>query len=293
MPTTVPMPTVTSSPTATPTGKPTAAPTVTPMPTVLTNNKIECEIKDNKLIVSLNFEEDDEVMYVAFRKGNELKKIVTPDIHNMTAEVDLSDTEYDSIDVYVWNGNMKPYAEVKQIERYNPINEQEKKDKEIILDFINKNDDVLVRDNEIAHITSSGFIVNKLRTKVLMIHHNIYNSWGWTGGHADGDSDLIKVSIKEAKEETGIKEARPITNDICSIDILPVNAHIKRGKYVASHLHLSVAYILEADENEELVVKEDENSGVKWVDIDKVLDLTNEEYMKNVYKKLIDKSKMY
>ena len=112
-PTTVPMPTVTSSPTATPT----AAPTVTPMPTVLTNNKIECEIKDNKLIVSLNFEEDDEVMYVAFRKGNELKKIVTPDIHDMTAEVDLSDTEYDGIDVYVWNGNMKPYAEVKQIEK--------------------------------------------------------------------------------------------------------------------------------------------------------------------------------
>ena len=112
-PTTVPMPTVTSSPTATPT----AGPTVTPMPTVLTNNKIECEIKDNKLIVSLNFEEDDEVMYVAFRKGNELKKIVTPDIHDMTAEVDLSDTEYDGIDVYVWNGNMKPYAEVKQIEK--------------------------------------------------------------------------------------------------------------------------------------------------------------------------------
>ena len=91
--------------------------TVTPMPTVLTNNKIECEIKDNKLIVSLNFEEDDEVMYVAFRKGNELKKIVTPDIHNMTAEVDLNDVEYDGIDVYVWNGNMKPYAEVKQIEK--------------------------------------------------------------------------------------------------------------------------------------------------------------------------------
>ncbi len=112
-PTTVPTPTVTSSPTATPT----AGPTVTPMPTVLTNNKIECEIKDNKLIVSLNFEEDDELMYVAFRKGNELKKIVTPDIHNMTAEVDLNDVEYDGIDVYVWNGNMKPYAEVKQIEK--------------------------------------------------------------------------------------------------------------------------------------------------------------------------------
>ena len=134
-PTTVPTPTVTPSPTATPTVKPTAtpttvptptlsptatptaAPTVTPMPTVLMNNKIECGIKDNKLIVSLNFEEDDEVMYVAFRKGNELKKIVTPDIHNMTAEVDLSDTEYDSIDVYVWNEKMQPYAEVNKIEK--------------------------------------------------------------------------------------------------------------------------------------------------------------------------------
>ena len=123
MPTATPTATPTVKPTATPTvtpsptATPTAGPTVTPMPTVLTNNKIECEIKDNKLIVSLNFEEDDELMYVAFRKGNELKKIVTPDIHDMTAEVDLSDTEYDGIDVYVWNGNMKPYAEVKQIEK--------------------------------------------------------------------------------------------------------------------------------------------------------------------------------
>ena len=127
-PTPPPTPPPTRSPTPTPTLKPpattptvtpspTATPTVTPMPTVLTNNKIECEIKDNKLIVSLNFEEDDELMYVAFRKGNELKKIVTPDIHNMTAEVDLNDVEYDGIDVYVWNGNMKPYAEVKQIEK--------------------------------------------------------------------------------------------------------------------------------------------------------------------------------
>ena len=182
---------------------------------------------------------------------------------------------------------------IEQIEKYNPVDEQEKKNKEIILDFINKNDDVLVRDNEIENITRSGIIVNKLRTKVLMIHHNIYNSWGWTGGHADGDSDLIYVSIKEAKEETGIKEARPITNDICSIDILPVNAHIKRGKYVASHLHLSVAYILEADENEELVVKEDENSDVKWVDIDNVLELTSEDHMKTVNKKLINKGKLY
>ena len=182
---------------------------------------------------------------------------------------------------------------IQDIKNYIPVNEQESKDKEIIIDFINKNEDVLTRENEVAHLTSSGFIVNKNRDKVLMIHHNIYNSWGWTGGHADGDSDLLEVAIKEAKEETGITNVRPIIDDICCIDILTVKGHIKKGKYIAPHLHLSVAYVLEADETEEVKVKEDENSGVKWVDIDKVLELTDEEHMKDVYSKLINKSKLY
>jgi len=38
-----------------------------------------------------------------------------------------------------------------------------------VLNFINKNKDVLTRENEVAHLTSSGFIVNKNRDKVLMI----------------------------------------------------------------------------------------------------------------------------
>ena len=182
---------------------------------------------------------------------------------------------------------------IQDIKKYIPVNEQESKDKEIIIDFINKNEDVLTRENEVAHLTSSGFIVNKNRDKVLMIHHNIYNSWGWTGGHADGDSDLLEVAIKEAKEETGITNVKPIIDDICCIDILTVKGHIKKGKYVAPHLHLSVAYVLEADEAEEVKVKEDENSGVKWVDIDRVLELTDEEHMKDVYSKLINKTKLY
>ena len=49
-----------------------------------------------------------------------------------------------------------------------------------------------------------------------MIFHKIYNSWSWTGGHADGDSDLLKVAIKEASEETGLKNIKPISKDIFS-----------------------------------------------------------------------------
>lgn len=180
---------------------------------------------------------------------------------------------------------------IDDIKNYIPFNEQERKDKNIILDCINTYENILTRENELCHITSSGFIVNKRRDKVLMIHHNIYNSWGWTGGHADGDKDLLKVAIKEAMEETGVKNVYPVTNDICSIEILPVNSHIKKGKYVTSHLHLSIAYILEANEEDELFVKEDENSGVKWILINEIDKYVNEEHMIGVYNKLINKAK--
>lgn len=73
---------------------------------------------------------------------------------------------------------------------------------------------VLTRKNEFSHLTSSSFIVNKERTKVLMIHHNIYDSWAWTGGHADGEVDLLSVALRETQEETGIKSATPLSN-IC------------------------------------------------------------------------------
>lgn len=174
---------------------------------------------------------------------------------------------------------------INQIKEYIPYNEQEEKDKELILKCIDDYDDLLTRKNALAHITSSGYIVNKSRDKVLMIHHNIYKTWSWTGGHADGDSDLLHVAIKEAKEETGVKNFTPISKKIFSLDVLPVIGHIKKDKYVSAHLHLSVAYLLEADENESLSIKEDENSGVKWIPINEIHNYSNEPDMIEIYYK--------
>lgn len=175
------------------------------------------------------------------------------------------------------------------IKNYTVYNEQEKKDKEIIVKYVGMFDDVLTRNNEVAHITSSAFVINKNRNKVLMVHHNIYNSWSWTGGHADGDKDLLDVAIKEVKEEAGVRSIQPVSEEILSLDILPVLGHKKRGKYVAPHLHLSVAYLLEGDENEPLISKPDENSGVKWIPFEEIDSYSNEFHMKVVYKKIISK----
>ena len=177
----------------------------------------------------------------------------------------------------------------EQIIGYTPWNEQEKKEKELILSYMGQFQDIFTRENPMAHMTASSWIVNEDYTKVLMIYHNIYNSWAWTGGHADGDEDLLHVAVKEAREETGLSSVVPITEKIYSMEILGVNGHVKRGEFVGTHVHLNITYLLQASEQEVLRIKPDENSGVRWEPIEEAVSLSNEPYMQTIYKKLNDK----
>ena len=132
----------------------------------------------------------------------------------------------------------------QQIQNYQPYNEQEKKDKEVMLKYLATFDNLLTRENEFAHFTASAWVVNKERTKVLMIYHNIYQSWAWTGGHADGEENLQKVALREVEEETGLQNLELMDDAIYSLEILTVNGHVKRGKYVSSHLHLNLTFLI-------------------------------------------------
>lgn len=141
---------------------------------------------------------------------------------------------------------------IRQIENYPPSNEQEEKDKALILGWIRNNENAFSRENTVAHITTSAWVVNKDRSKVLMVYHNIYNSWSWLGGHADG--------------------------------------HVKKGNYVSSHLHLNITYLLEADSEEQVSVKADENSGVMWFSPEDALEKSTEPwFVEHIYSKLIKK----
>lgn len=178
----------------------------------------------------------------------------------------------------------------EKIKNYRPYNEQEEKDKQTMLKYMDAFDDCLTRNNEFGHFTASSWAVNKERTKVLMIYHNIYQSWAWTGGHADGESDLLNVAIRELKEETGVENVKVLSSDIFSLEIVCVNGHVKKGKQVSSHVHLNLTYLLEVDENEVLRMKPDENSGVKWVELEDVEKMSNEKWIvKNIYRKLNEK----
>lgn len=178
----------------------------------------------------------------------------------------------------------------QQLEVYRPYNEQEANDKVIMLQLLDSQSDIFSRENRFAHMTSSAWLVNKSRSKVIMVYHNIYHSWAWTGGHADGEKDLLSVALREAEEETGVTSISPVSDEIFSIETLTVDGHEKRGIYVPSHLHLNVTYLLEADEESFLRIKPDENSGVRWFYLDDAIQAVAEPWMsERIYKKLNSK----
>lgn len=178
---------------------------------------------------------------------------------------------------------------IEALERYIPDCEQEIHDKRMMLHYAKQFDDVLLRSNETAHFTASPWIVNTDRSRVLMVHHNIYGSWSWVGGHADGDPNLLSVALREAQEETGVCEIRPTSEDIFSLEILTVPAHIKRGKYVVPHLHLNATFLVETDDHQPIRSKPDENSAVRWFSLDEAVESSNEPAMKVIYAKLNNK----
>lgn len=178
----------------------------------------------------------------------------------------------------------------EDIRNYKPVNEQEARDKEVMLQYILHNADYLSRENLVAHFTTSIWTVNRERTKTLMAYHNIYDSWAWIGGHADGEEDLPSVALRELAEETGVRNASLVSRDIFSLEVLTVDGHEKKGKYVPSHLHMNVTYLAVADEHERLTVNEAENQAVKWWTFEDALKVSKEPwFVERIYAKLIAK----
>ena len=182
----------------------------------------------------------------------------------------------------------------EEIAAYVPYNEQERRDKTLILDFLDRYPDAFLRSNPLAHMTASAWVVNPARDKVLMVYHRLYDSWSWTGGHADGETDLLAVALREVREETGVRHLRPVSPAIYSLESLTVDGHEKRGEYVSSHLHLNVTYLIEADESDTLQVCEAENSAVRWFTLDEALQASTEPwFVERIYRKLNEKLSLF
>ena len=154
---------------------------------------------------------------------------------------------------------------IKKLENYNPEFEAEQEFRVRFLGFIKNNTDCFERTLAEGHITGSAWIVNSDRTKFLMTHHQKLDKWLQLGGHADGDTNIIRVATKEAEEESGLKSIRLKSTDIFDIDIHTIPAR----KNEPEHLHYDIRFLFEADESEQLQVSV-ESKDLAWLTYDEL-----------------------
>ncbi|MGI6238216.1 MAG: NUDIX hydrolase [Christensenellales bacterium] len=173
---------------------------------------------------------------------------------------------------------------------YAPGCEQEARDRAQMLWLLDRFPDCLTRENPVAHMTASAWIVDPARERALLAYHNQYDSWAWTGGHADGEGDLLPVALREAREETGLCAA-PAQASPISLESLCVEGHIKRGAYVSAHIHMNLTYLLIADPAAPVRPKADENSGVRWFAFREVNAHCSEPFMRTIYDKLMSRAR--
>lgn len=178
----------------------------------------------------------------------------------------------------------------ERLAAYLPQEDSERRDLQEVLQAVRQDGSrVLYRERQNGHITCSGFVMDPTLSEVLMVYHNIYDSFAWTGGHADGINDFLAVAVREAKEETGIRKPYAQSGEILSVDVLPVKAHRKHGVSVPAHVHYNITYGLIASKKEKLRVKPDENQAVRWIPMAQLRELCREPQMIPIYEKLAER----
>ncbi len=155
-------------------------------------------------------------------------------------------------------------------------------EKEFVSRFLEllKSNDAFHRTHLPGHITGSAWILNKNKDQTLLVHHAKLNKWVQPGGHADGDENVLQVALREAEEETGLKNFN-ITPTIFDIDIHT----IPDRKDFPEHQHYDIRYLLEADVSELIIVSE-ESRDVKWIPLNKLEDFTLERSVLRMKEKL-------
>jgi 8-oxo-dGTP pyrophosphatase MutT (NUDIX family) len=142
--------------------------------------------------------------------------------------------------------------------------------------FIAAHEDCLLRTCRPGHLTGSAWIVSPDHQSVLLVHHRKLGRWLQPGGHADGEADLFRVALREAREETGLATFETLPGGVppapLDLDIHEIPPH--GGE--PAHLHLDVRFLLVASPGEVAQASE-ESAAIAWVPRERLGEVSDEE----------------
>lgn len=154
---------------------------------------------------------------------------------------------------------------------YEPVGEDDRAARDRIATFVERSPDCFERSLLEGHVTGSAWIVDASASRCLLTHHRKLERWLQLGGHADGETDVLGVAMREAREESGLVSLRVVTPAIfdCDVHLIPAR------KSEPEHWHYDVRFLLEADADEPLIVSE-ESKELAWVALDEVAPLSGD-----------------
>lgn len=130
---------------------------------------------------------------------------------------------------------------------------------EQFLELLDDPVDPFLRSRLAGHFTGSAWVVSADGLRTLLTHHRKLQRWLQPGGHADGDTDLARVALREAEEETGVPGLRLQDGAIFDLD----RHWIPERRDVPGHWHYDVRYVVRAGDDERYVVSE-ESDDLAW-----------------------------
>jgi 8-oxo-dGTP pyrophosphatase MutT (NUDIX family) len=147
-----------------------------------------------------------------------------------------------------------------ELERYRPADSRERAMSEQVRAFVATQPACFERSLKIGHVTGSAWVVDRALEAVVLTHHRKLGRWLQLGGHADGDGDIRRVALREAREESGLQSIVPASDGIYDIDVHEIPARPEEP----AHLHYDVRFAFFADRAAR-PVPSDESHEVAWV----------------------------
>lgn len=161
------------------------------------------------------------------------------------------------------------------LDEHQPLDDKEREDVATIKQLIRAHPNIMNMNCEVGHITASAVIVDITSHQVLLHFHKRLNRWLQVGGHGDYETDFALVAMREAQEETGLRDLAflPADKPIVPIDY---DVHsIPQNKDFPEHLHLDFRYVLTTSQPDALSPEDGESAQFKWLAFDEALSLTD------------------
>lgn len=157
-------------------------------------------------------------------------------------------------------------------------------------DFLASSPEVFRREHRVGHFTGSALVCGPALRRVALMHHRKLDKWLQFGGHADGDTNLARVALREAEEESGLKRLAYLDFEGvfgCPYHPVPFDLDIHeipaRGD-VDAHLHYDVRFLVWSDE--QALQSGHESVELGWFDMDGARERTQEESMLRQFAKV-------